>query len=266
MSEVARALDISKATCHGLITTLTARGYLRRDASRPTYSLGPALIPLGSVARRVVPGVSVAEREIGDVAARFGVECNVSVASADELIVLAHAGVPAPGSITAAEGSRVPLKPPIGAVFFAWADPNRSGSWLCRAEAAPGRDAPTDWGRALEVIRRRGYVLGSRTDAWDAFLAGAAGAPSLTSLEAAGTGGGNRYLPPEPEPDRGEVQFLSVPVFGVEAEVALALTMGLPRGLRSPDVADHAQALLAAAAAVMRSISGRRPDADTPAS
>ena len=44
LSELARRLELNKATAHALLVTLTDSGYLLRHPTDMTYSLGPALI------------------------------------------------------------------------------------------------------------------------------------------------------------------------------------------------------------------------------
>jgi DNA-binding IclR family transcriptional regulator len=51
LSELARALHISKPTCLGIVTTLTENGYLSVDEHSKRYQLGPALIAAGRAVR-----------------------------------------------------------------------------------------------------------------------------------------------------------------------------------------------------------------------
>lgn len=52
LSELSRRLRISKATAHGILTTLTDRALVQRNPDTNEYRLGPALVPMGSVAER----------------------------------------------------------------------------------------------------------------------------------------------------------------------------------------------------------------------
>ncbi|MGB0970641.1 MAG: helix-turn-helix domain-containing protein, partial [Mycobacterium sp.] len=51
LSDLTRRLRLSKPTCLGILTTLTAAGYLVRDGKDKTYRLGPALITIGHAAQ-----------------------------------------------------------------------------------------------------------------------------------------------------------------------------------------------------------------------
>jgi DNA-binding IclR family transcriptional regulator len=50
LSEVARELELSKSSVHGLLATLTAYGYVQRSPDSRRYRLGAALVPLGRAA------------------------------------------------------------------------------------------------------------------------------------------------------------------------------------------------------------------------
>lgn len=50
LSEIARDLELSKSSVHGLLTTLNAYGYVQRGADSRRYRLGAALVPLGRAA------------------------------------------------------------------------------------------------------------------------------------------------------------------------------------------------------------------------
>src|SRR5262249_9126622 len=78
LAVLSRALDISKPTCRGIVTTLTESGWLVCDAERRTYTIGPALVAAGRLARRAVPGADVAEPHLRELALRFGAPCTAS--------------------------------------------------------------------------------------------------------------------------------------------------------------------------------------------
>src|SRR3569623_1430329 len=59
-SELARELDISKPTCLGILTTRVESGHLVCDPADKAYSLGPAFITVGQLARRSFPAGDLA--------------------------------------------------------------------------------------------------------------------------------------------------------------------------------------------------------------
>ena len=63
-SLLARHADVSQATCHAILATLVDAGYVVRDPSSKSYSLGPAFLGLGDAAARAFPEVRVARVEL----------------------------------------------------------------------------------------------------------------------------------------------------------------------------------------------------------
>lgn len=52
LSEIARHLAVTPATCHPMLVSLAELGWLVRHPVRRTYRLGPALIAVGRAAAR----------------------------------------------------------------------------------------------------------------------------------------------------------------------------------------------------------------------
>ena len=61
LSELARDLDLNKATAHALLATLVDVGYLVRHDDDKSYALGPALIALGNAALASSPAATLAQ-------------------------------------------------------------------------------------------------------------------------------------------------------------------------------------------------------------
>ena len=47
VSEIGRALDLSRSTAHRYVATLAALGYLQQDRESKRYRLGPRVLDLG---------------------------------------------------------------------------------------------------------------------------------------------------------------------------------------------------------------------------
>jgi DNA-binding IclR family transcriptional regulator len=60
LSQIARELDLNKATAHSLLTTLVDAGYLVRHQRDKSYGLGPALIALGNASLTAYPAAQLA--------------------------------------------------------------------------------------------------------------------------------------------------------------------------------------------------------------
>jgi DNA-binding IclR family transcriptional regulator len=69
LSEIARRLRVSKATCYPMLAALTDTGFLSRHPTRKTFHLGPALIAAGRAAAERNPLLAEAREamiQLGD--------------------------------------------------------------------------------------------------------------------------------------------------------------------------------------------------------
>jgi len=129
VSDLVRALRISRATCHTILATLVDEGLLYR-ANDKTYLLGPTLAHIGKIAVQHASPLQVAQPEMRALADEFNTICLASFLEGHELIVRertasrAHVGWPDP------KGTRMHLRPPFGGVLFAWSSPAEVDAWL----------------------------------------------------------------------------------------------------------------------------------------
>src|ERR1700756_2891460 len=86
LTDLVRALRLSRATCHGLLTGLVEAGYLYR-ANDKSYVLGPALAAIGEVAKEHFSPLQIAQSEIRALADEFGVTCMASFRENLDVIV-----------------------------------------------------------------------------------------------------------------------------------------------------------------------------------
>jgi len=139
LSELARHVDLNKATAHSMLNALADAGYVLRHPTRLIYTLGPALVALGNAVAGSSPAVDFARDEMRALAGRFELECLATTAVADEMVIVARSGVPSRVATVdelVQVGRRLPLVPPLGTVFKAWAGDDAN------AEAAQGADPP----------------------------------------------------------------------------------------------------------------------------
>lgn len=254
LSELGRRLGLSKATCHAVLTSLAGVGFVLRHPSRSTYRLGPGLISLGRAAEESLGVVDVAREEMRALATRLHVECLATAAIGDEIVVLSRASVDTPLGIAARVGQRLPLVPPFGTVFLAWAAPDAIDRWLRRLDSGASEQHVARLREAVAAVRRRGYVAGLSSppgtppDAdGEALAALATEDAALVELGAA--------LP-------FRVNYVVAPVFAPDATVALALTLvGLPEQLPAAELPLYVRELTASTRRVTEAIHGRVPGA-----
>ena len=263
LSELARALGMSKATAHGVCTSLTDAGWLLRNPVDKTYTLGPALIAAGHAAgARQLDLVDHARPMMEELAARLGAQVVASSLVGDEMVLLATSGRPGPMWLAFTVGQRVPLAPPLGTVFLAWAGPEAVERWLDRLGPRATDEDKERLRAALGVVRRRGYALNLEAVAnlnLSRALSGRddAGALAVVVEELAH----EEYLLQELEAGATyRLSQISAPVFGADGAVALALTVvGLPEKLSGEEIPRYGDTLLEVARRVTRSIHGREP-------
>lgn len=268
MSEIVRRTAMSLGSAHAVLATLEDAGYLRRHPATRTYALGPALVGAGVVALDMQAGIRHAVDRAPELAHTLGAEVVVSAATRDEIIFLAHAGVPSPHGPDLREGERVPLVPPLGAVFLAWAADTDIEDWLARdPSGSPAQDRRHR--AVLELTRQRGYSVAAasalqrdlgtaasdladvpgradlRSDLTDLLTAMAAGPYALDALE----------------PDRVyDVGVIAAPVFDLDGAVVAAISAtGFSPGRTATEIVATAEAVRDCAAVVTRESKGRAP-------
>jgi DNA-binding IclR family transcriptional regulator len=268
LSEIVRRTAMSLGSAHAVLATLESSGYVRRHPATKTYGLGPALVAAGVVALDDQLGIREAIDRAPDLAARLGVEVVVTAPTAEEIIFLTRAGTPSPHGPDIREGERIPLVPPLGAVFLAWAPEAEVERWLARDPSTSKAQARRRRA-ALELTRQRGYAVAASSEVQRSFGAAAsdlADAPGrqqlrsdLTDLLAAMAEG--HYAVEALEPDRTyDIGVIAAPVFDVDGVVVAAVTAtGFAPGRSAGEIAAAADAVRASAALATRASRGRPP-------
>jgi len=118
LTDLVRALRLSRATCHALLTGLVDVGYLYRTSDK-TYVLGPALAAIGRTASAHFSPLQVAQPEMRAIADEFDVVCGAyflegdTVHLRDRAASVSHVGYPIP------LGNRHSLPLTLAPVFYA---------------------------------------------------------------------------------------------------------------------------------------------------
>lgn len=134
-SDIVRELDVTQATAHAILKTLSDRGWASRDPVDKTFSLGPALAvvaaqtdtarPLTHAARAAVLRISAKVGYAGSVVERFGDSLMVTAFEADP--GTERSGLPR---------DRIPHVPPFGVAFAAWDTDEEQRAWIRRGVGA----------------------------------------------------------------------------------------------------------------------------------
>ncbi|EHJ61464.1 IclR family transcriptional regulator [Novosphingobium pentaromativorans] len=249
LTEVARALRISTATCLNFLSTLVSANYLSRDSSK-RYALGPALGRLADAAAQRGGPLQLAKSVMRELADRYDVICSAIFPEAGEAVVRERASSLSHLGWAAQLGKRFPLSPPFGTVFFAWNTPREIERWL--ASTADRREAidPERIHASLAFARKVGFATGLRTER----LKDQAHAQSLT-YRADKTD----YLVTElDEAKTYDLAFASAPIFDETGQVAFALAvMGFTKRLTGAQILEIGDQLRRACDQVTKASGGQ---------
>jgi DNA-binding IclR family transcriptional regulator len=158
LTAVATALDLSPATCLGILNELVAGGYLVRHPDR-TYSLGGALVSLGTAARDSRPGIGPARGELQALSDDLGRLCTASAVIGDQIVVLEAVGPSSAGTPIVRAGARFPFTAPVGLVNAAWYPDDAIAAWIDRSPVALTPDKLDRLRSVIATCRQQGYLV-----------------------------------------------------------------------------------------------------------
>lgn len=159
LSDIVKGTGINLASCHAVLGALAARGYVVRDPGAKTWRLGPVLLAIGQVALSSQPLLAEARAAALRLRDETGLATVASTVIGDEIVGVLACDLPDGRTAGLNVGERMPLMPPVGASFMAWAGEDAVAAWLERA--APESDAATRsyWREGLARIRERGFQV-----------------------------------------------------------------------------------------------------------
>ncbi|MEB8336164.1 IclR family transcriptional regulator [Streptomyces endophyticus] len=259
ISDIARRTGSSLGSAHAVLAVLEESGYLTRHPARRTYGLGPALVSAGMAAREQHPAIRVAAERIGPLAAELDADVVVSAGTPTEIVSVAVGGTGSRYGPGFREGERVPLVPPLGLVFMAWAPTPEVEAWLARAPEAVVRDRVE---LALTAVRERGYALGLAPSAHRALKdVRAVDRPADRDAWTWTASFDDDYDLPSVDPDgEYDLGMASAPVFDADGRVLVAITAsGFSPGLSGGETVRVAECVRACAIVVTKQTRGRFP-------
>lgn len=237
LTEMTRRLNLNKATCHAILTTMANYGFLVQHPQTKAYRLGPSIIAAGNAAFAQFPVLEYARPELEGLQSDLNIGFAVTGRSKLHQVLLALYGHATPLIDSFQLGLRLPNTAPVAACFTAFCPARELEAWLSRAhEARGGYDEKLD--QKLRVaaigIRARGYEVTLKTRAEARLmheLQRIHEAWSLSALEAAA----NQFqldlcdefyhLDRIDPKTRYEVSTISVPVF-VDKEIPVMCFVG----------------------------------------
>ena len=258
LTDLVRALRLSRATCHALLTGLVEVGYLYR-ANDKNYVLGPALINIARVAADNASPMQVAQPEMRALADEFDGFCSAFYRDRDDVVVRERAASGTHLGWSAPPGTRLKLRPPFGAIFFAWSPRAEAEAWLDASTPAPTAEQRETMLHSMAFAREHGFAFGVRNQAYTGAQASAEQV----------FGGAQTEFPvshlTELDPDREyQLAFALAPVFDERGQVAFVLgLMGVGGRPRGAEVERMGRKLRAACDRITHYLAGRQPQLET---
>lgn len=171
LTDLVKALKLSRATCHALLTGLVDVGYLYRTSEK-SYVLGPTLAAIGRSASTNYSALQIAQPEMRALADEFDAICSAFFHDGKDAVVRERAAAVSHLGWSMPRGARMPLRPPFGGIFFAWFPPGEVEVWLDQLEPPATRRQRTQMYETMAFAREYGFM---------AVLSGRASVVSTTS-------------------------------------------------------------------------------------
>ncbi|MFI5719345.1 helix-turn-helix domain-containing protein [Nocardia sp. NPDC051750] len=263
LSEIARDLGLAKPTCLGIVTELTAAGYLIRDPRTREYGPGPALIAAGRAAQDSFAIAGLAHPELERLSSVYATTCTASAVVGERISVLDSAG---PAIVRV--GATYRFAPPVGLMYVLWDTDAAFDAWLTSPPTVPLQQDETRLRRIVAECRERGYLVESMTGAGRrlySMLAGVGGHELPDDLRTAvaelvTTLGERVYLGVDLRPRKEHpVSLLAAPTYDPDGRQQLVLTMYVGKPITGAEIARRGTALAAAADAVTAAAGGLLP-------
>jgi IclR family pca regulon transcriptional regulator len=168
VSELARAVGLSRSTTHRYVATLARLGYLQQDEESRRYRLGPRVLDLGFTALNSMELRELAAPHLRRLCEETGLTANMSILDGTDVVYIER--VHAPGGdgseidLNLHVGSRLPAYcTSMGKALMAFLPPRARDELLARIELAPrGPNTLTDrraLAEELERVRLRGFAV-----------------------------------------------------------------------------------------------------------
>ncbi|HEX7856138.1 MAG TPA: helix-turn-helix domain-containing protein [Sphingobium sp.] len=161
LTDLVRALKLSRATCHGLLAGLVEAGYLYRTSDK-SYLLGPALVSIGDVAKQHFSPLQAAQPEMRALADEFDAICSVTFRERTDVVVRERAAAVSHLGNSVPRGTRLPLAPQFASLFFVWAPQAEVEAWLEDVEPAPSPEQREALQQGIQFAREHGFLFSVR--------------------------------------------------------------------------------------------------------
>ena len=270
LTEMTRRLNLNKATCHAILTTMANYGFLVQHPKTKAYRLGPSIIAAGNAAFAQFPVLEYARPELESLQSDLDIGFAVTARSKLHLVLLALYGRATPLIDSFQLGLRLPNTAPVAACFTAFSPAKQIEKWLTRANESRGEyNEKLDQKLRVSVIgiRARGFEVTLKTRAEEELtreLARIHESWSLSELEDAANAYQRDLCDEQYHLDRIDpktryhVSTISVPVFVYREVPVMCFVAGsFDNPITGAQIEEIAERMKASAERVTRLASGR---------
>lgn len=251
LTDLVRALKLSRATCHSLLMGLVEVGYLYR-ASDKHYVLGPALVAIGRSAAEHSSPLQIAQPEMRALADEFDALCTAFVRDGHDLVVVGRAASVSHLGTPGWRGTRLRLHPPAAAVFFARSSEAEITAWLDSSVTPATAQERDSLHGVLGFLREHGFAVvvndppgGETQERFGAYEQRNFPISELTEMKL----------------DRDyDLAAVTAPVFEADNQVAYVISLSVARRMSGADIQKVGERLRDACERISEYITGRQPN------
>lgn len=158
-TDIVKALDLGRATCHALLAGLVEAQYLYRNIDK-TYVIGPALAFIGNIAHNQFSPLQAAQPEMRTLSDECRAVCSAVYHERGNAVIRVRAGSGSNLGWVAPQGKELPLRAPFAGAFFAASKPYDVDRWVDRLSPAITDKERKDLQAGIEFTRRYGFFFG----------------------------------------------------------------------------------------------------------
>jgi DNA-binding IclR family transcriptional regulator len=159
MTDVARSLKISQATCHGVLSGLLESGYLYRTSEK-TYVLGPALLHVSEVTKNHFSPMQIVQPDMRMLADSYEAVCVAAFREGHDVVLRERAvGVSLLG-YSPPRGTRQPLLPQFAAPYFVASSPAEVRDWVEDFQPPYSPEHMNSLFEGIAFVKQYGFLFG----------------------------------------------------------------------------------------------------------
>jgi DNA-binding IclR family transcriptional regulator len=158
LTDLVKALKLSRATCHGVLTALVETGYLYRRTDK-SYVLGPALLFVAETAKEHFSPLQVAKPEMRSLADAYDAVCSAAFRERHDVVVRERAAAISHLGFTSPRGKRLPLLPQFAAPFLARSAPAEVKAWVDSIDPPCTREQISLLHQGIDFVREHGFLF-----------------------------------------------------------------------------------------------------------